>query len=631
MTAPAVAASEPARTWAARARDDWRMVLAVVLVASAAYTGWLLDRDWFPADDGALAHVAERVLAGELPHRDVNDIYTGGQAMLNAAAFRVAGISFWSMRLALFALFVAWVPAVFLIARRFARPVTAGCITLLAVVWSLPNYPTPMPSWYNLFLATLGVAALFRFLEDRRRWWLVAAGVAGGLSVLVKVVGLFYIAAALLFLVFQSHEDARAHTERRGTRGVAYSAFVTAGLLLFVGALLALVRRQAHAPELVHFVVPGALLAALLARDEWQRPAGRSGTRFAELARLMLPFVAGAAIPVLIFLVPYVRAHAMGELLHGVFVVPTRRFGSASSPMLPLPTLLSVLLPAIIVALGLRYPAAMQRRGTRWALLVALAALVLAAGWIAPLYRLLWNSARTALPVLLVLGALVVARARDAGGNEQLHRSRTKLLLAATALCSLVQFPFSVAIYFCYVAPLVALLALALFRYLPRVPAVVPAALVAFYLGFGVLRVNAGAQYGMGRVFVPASAVPFATLGGTRAGVRMPRGAVTQYDTIVRLLGAHARGGYTWASPDSPEIYVLAGLRNPTPSMYAFFDDTTGYTARTLAALEAHGVTAVVQNRRPAFSPPLAADLVRALEERYPNAKEAGPFLVRWR
>ena len=66
----------------------------------------------------------------------------------------------------LFAVFLAWVPAVFYIASRFVRPLAAGGITLLAVAWSLPNYSAAMPSWYNLFLATFGVAALFRFLED---------------------------------------------------------------------------------------------------------------------------------------------------------------------------------------------------------------------------------------------------------------------------------------------------------------------------------------------------------------------------------------------------------------------------------------------------------------------------------
>ena len=54
-----------------------------------------------PFDDGALAQSAERLLQGQLPHRDFDEIYTGGLTFLNAGAFRLFGISLWSLRLAM--------------------------------------------------------------------------------------------------------------------------------------------------------------------------------------------------------------------------------------------------------------------------------------------------------------------------------------------------------------------------------------------------------------------------------------------------------------------------------------------------------------------------------------------------
>ena len=123
--------------------------------------------------------------------------------------------------------------------------------------------------------------------------------------------------------------------------------------------------------------------------------------------------------------------------------------------------------------------------------------------------------------------------------------------------------------------------------------------------------------------------------GGVLGAVaRRHRGAVldvNEYQAVTWLLRAHARGGYTWASPDSPEIYFLTGLRNPTRSLYEFFDDTTAHSARILAALDAHGVTAIVENRKPPFSAPLTPELLGALEARYPHAAELGPYVVRWR
>ncbi len=82
----------------------------------------------------------------------------------------------------------------------------ACAVTLLAVAWGYPNYAAAMPSWYNLFLATFGTAALFRYIEVEKAKWLLAAGFLGGCSFLAKISGLFFISAAFLFLVFRWQE-----------------------------------------------------------------------------------------------------------------------------------------------------------------------------------------------------------------------------------------------------------------------------------------------------------------------------------------------------------------------------------------------------------------------------------------
>ena len=57
--------------------------------------------------EGTLAQSAERILAGELPHRDFVERYTGGLSYLNAFAFRVFGVQLLAMRYALFVAFIA--------------------------------------------------------------------------------------------------------------------------------------------------------------------------------------------------------------------------------------------------------------------------------------------------------------------------------------------------------------------------------------------------------------------------------------------------------------------------------------------------------------------------------------------
>ncbi|NUP70770.1 MAG: hypothetical protein HOQ16_06110 [Gemmatimonadaceae bacterium] len=612
----------------ARREIDWRLLLLGVMTVSAVYVAWHLGRGWVAHDEGTLGQSAERLLQGELPHRDFDEIYSGGLTYLNAAAFRLLGTTLFSLRVVLFAVFLAWVPAVFYVASRLVRPVTAAAITLLCVVWSLPNYPAPLPSWYNLFLATFGVAALFRWLEDRRVRWLFAAGVAGGLSLTVKVIGLYYVAGVLLFLVHQEQEQSGrvpGTTERRAS---AYGLFTTASLVVFAAALVLLVRRQLYLAELIQFVLPGAILAALLIHGEWVRGALPSRARFVELGRLLVPFLSGVALPVAVFLVPFIRAGAVGALVNDVFLLSTKRFGTAAYRMLS-PWSMLGLVPFAVMTWYARRVAGRLRWWHVAALAGALAAYLVAAGSVPVLYRIVWYGLRALLPVLVLLGGLVLSRARPADAASPLLRAQTMLLLSVSALFTLVQFPFSAPIYFCYVAPLVVLCTVALLRYAPPMARAVPALGVGFLTAFAVFRVNTSLLFGMGVLFVPYP--PTASIGVPRAGLRIPDHEATMYHVAVTMLQQHARGGYTWASPDCPEIYFLSGLRNPTRSLFDFFDDPTGRTPRILAALTRHDVTAVVLNRFPQFSPHVADDLVTAIEEQYPYGADVGKFQVRWR
>lgn len=622
------AGSEPVR--APRASHAW-LALLVVLAVSAAYVAWHLGRGWVPHDEGTLGQSAERVLLGQLSHRDFDDPYTGLLAMMDAVGFRVLGTTLWTLRVVLFAVFLAWVPSLFYIASRLVRPVAAAGMTLLAVVWSVPNYPAPMPSWYALFFVTMGVAALFRYVERRQTRWLVAAGVAGGVAFLVKVVGLYYVAGVLLFLVFQAQERARMQAaadpaSARVPRG--YAAFVSAALALFVVVLVALVRHQLGEGELLQFVLPGALIATLLACDEWAIASGASRDRFASLGRLLVPFLLGALVPVLIFLIPYAASGALGSFFVGVFVLPMKRFGFAGRSALPFATLLA-LIPLGVIAFSARIVGTRHRRALAivlWASAVTLLALTARHD---NLYQAVWASARNLLPALTAVGVLVLARRRAVDAASPHLREQTMALLSVTAMFNLIQFPFAAPVYFCYVAPLVALTGLALYRYLNIEGRAVPASVVVFFVAFAVLRANPGNLDMLGyaaRPYGPVAPLPF-----ERGGIRVKQHEATLYGELIPLLRAHARGGYTWAAPDCPEIYFLAGLQNPTRSQFDFFDEPAGQTKRVLAALEQHGITAIVMNSRPQFSPQVSDELRAELERRFPNATSVGKFQLRWR
>jgi len=331
--------------------------------------------------------------------------------------------------------------------------------------------------------------------------------------------------------------------------------------------------------------------------------------------------------------VPYARADALGAFANGVFVLPAKRLSHASFAP-PLRTLLA-LVPAAAIAIVVarpssRVPRPALDRQALFLLGLVLIAILVASDSVGSVYRLVLFSLRGLVPVLAVGAVAHLARDRDMTPGASLRRERLMLLLSVTSVCMLVQFPFTVAIYFCYVAPLVALTTVAFAAYLDRpVPWVLPAMAIAFCTAFAVLRLNASPLNDMDLQFETYPEVRPMML--DRAGLLVPLWQAGQYEAAVDVVRKHARGRYIWASPDVPHLYFLSGYRNPTRSLFEFFDDTTGRSARVLRALDAHDVNLVVLNVNPQFSPRIPMELYRQLAARYPHSAFVEPFLIKWR
>ena len=97
-----------------------------------------------------------------------------------------------------------------------------------------------MPSWYNLFFATAGIGAFYRYLESPRWGRSLLAGISGGLSCVFKIVGIYFVAAGFLFLLFL--EQSRPRPELKDCAGGPgfYCLFVSACGIFFVVALIGL-------------------------------------------------------------------------------------------------------------------------------------------------------------------------------------------------------------------------------------------------------------------------------------------------------------------------------------------------------------------------------------------------------
>jgi hypothetical protein len=599
-----------------------RLLLAAVWLLSAFYMAIELRRGWFAHDEGVLAQSAERVLFGELPHRDFDELYTGGLSYLNAEAFRLFGTNLASMRYMLYIFFLAWVPSLYYASLRFGSPWTAASFTLLAVAWSVPNYSTAMPSWYNLFFATFGVAALFRYIETRQNWWLSVAGLCGGISFLFKLSGLYFVAGSVLFLLFSG---AKTGAGRRRWERWSCFALAAFSVLAYEGLVFSLLRKAYYPGSFLYFFLP---ILAAGAAVVWQNAKfqSREGGFGPTLGHLLL-FGAGVAIPVLVFLIPYFRAAAVTDFMRGVFVLPGKRLQyTIRTESLPRFLVGSAAGVACLIAV-LFTPR--KVRAVAGSVLVASAFVVTVfAGKYPALYDAVWVPVWNFLPVAILMGILLLIKRGDSLQFEQ--EQKIFLVLAVTAACNLIQFPYSSPMYFCYVAPLLALSVLAASTLVEQPSQFVRIGLFCACLLYAVVDVTPRFLLNRGELEVPASGAADFVL--PRSGGLHLYGASARIRTeLVNVVLRHARGNYIYATPDCPEVYFLSGFRNPTPTLFDFLDEPTGRTERILAAIHAHDVNLVVLNLAPSFSDPVAPDLREALYREFPEQTHTGSFEVRWK
>ena len=369
-----------------------------------------------PLDDGTLAQSAQRVLLGELPHRDFAELYTGGLSFLNAGVLWVAGDNLFWLRVPMFLLFLVYLPCVYLIARRFASPAVATLAALFAVAWGPPVYPAAMPSWYTLYLAVIGAYFLVRHHESGGRAGCSRqASRAGSPSPARSPASGTCWRSPSTSCTGRRREreasEARQRSTGRSTRLVF--AGVPAVSALFVAAVLA---EKLGAAEAVNLLLPVVAVCVLAA---WRGLRGDG-----SLASLCAPaalFLAGVMLPLVLLAAPYVATGSIGDLYTGLFVTPRGRlesgyYGTAGPVALAfaVPTL------AVLYALGRRGRSA---RKTDLVASAAVAALLLVSIATLAGYLTMWYVTTALLPVGVLVGVVVLLREDDAGVRPGGRRS----------------------------------------------------------------------------------------------------------------------------------------------------------------------------------------------------------------
>lgn len=188
---------------------------AVFLVAMAVGLAILLhfyDRFWWAPDEGAYAHVAERMLQGEGQNGSLQDLHMGYVHFANALAFKLFGIDLVSLRYPLVLTTLLQSAVVFgLLAGRGMLVAFVAALAMSSL--SFVQFLNPTAHWYALFLCVVIVA--FLSAEGRERFGrLELLGfLLISLFLFCQLSGVFAAMGLMTFLLLQEQRHpGRQHT-----------------------------------------------------------------------------------------------------------------------------------------------------------------------------------------------------------------------------------------------------------------------------------------------------------------------------------------------------------------------------------------------------------------------------------
>jgi hypothetical protein len=237
------------------------------------------------------------------------------------------------------------------------------------------------------------------------------------------------------------------------------------------------------------------------------------------------------------------------------------------------------------------------------------------------------TSAWGVIPVLVPAGLGVLYSSSKGTETDQEGDQTLLLLLCMTALFSIIQFPFASG-YFCYVAPLAILLAANLLSRFSRPPRMVLYTAFAFYALFAALVVQP--HFLARRYKIDFDSTPL-TL-PRAGGIRVSREAATQYTELIPFIKKIAGRDAILAGPDCPEVYFLAGIKNPTPIIFDSLEDTRDYERNMKSLIDRPNFLKAAVLHDATVSGAYQLQVLRPLVvSRFPNSRKIGSFTVYWR
>jgi hypothetical protein len=510
---------------------------AIAAIGTIVLMWTFYDRFWYIVDEGIYAHVAERLLAGDVLNRDVQSLHPGYINFVNAGAFAIFGVDLISLRYPL--VLITVVQAVLVWSLFASRDLFAAAIASLAITtFGVIEFLNPAAHWYSLFLTTSLIWWLQRVpVADRRR--IPGAGLLLGAISLFRLLTGIWVAAALLVILLREQSDGA-----RGRSRVIGQMIV----LLLMGLLLVYLgfNRDVDPSGMILLAAGPLSVLALAVRQV------RASTHI--VGRVVVQLVLGAllaAAPLVAYHIVHgsIDAWLRDTLVTSVTVAGQRLYDSTSFAVFPVAGLLQLL--------SFHSPTA-TINGLYWVI----------------------------VPLVPLVNAILTFRAMLRGDD-------TSALSIVAVFYSLVTLHLAGAVYLFFSVGLSVIAVLWHVSLRDKAPPVWSAHAVIAGLMIVAVVFHAGQssfrtvmEVAEGYRTVTANTVmcsPF-----FRSGLRVPEAECAPYRKIVAQIQAESSPSATiFALPSDSELYFLSARKNPFP----FYNSAVGLqtapdVAEVLAALK---------------------------------------------
>ena len=225
--------------------SDFICPAILLLIAIAiAYPRWRAGIDW--RDEGLLAYGAERVVHGEIPHRDFVSLQPPLSFYTAAVAFKLGGTSLATLRGFGLTIFLILPVLIYALGRNFLGPILSFAAAAPACILALPYvYFVPLAAWQGITISFAAVLLFIVAMRSQRPWLAMPAGAFTSLALLLRHDQAVYTAAALLVLLVTLHFAPDASFSKTNLRRFFYfwlggiTMILTPAILLWwkIGAL----------------------------------------------------------------------------------------------------------------------------------------------------------------------------------------------------------------------------------------------------------------------------------------------------------------------------------------------------------------------------------------------------------